>query len=333
MNIAPFASHHVSEAAELVAARFRALRTQQPILPEHFANPALIEPKISHLASTSPGVVALEAGKLCGFLLGMPLAEFKGRRAVYCPEWSHGAILEDSSRIYQAMYRELAPAWISDGRFLHVLTIFANDRSGLDAWFWQGFGMLVIDAVRELNPVPCQPRHDVVIRRMRREDIEDVQRHDEALRRHLAAAPIYLSYVHQEGATQFEEWLPGTELVMFVAEREGKIVASLGVGPANKDARPTIEDPGTGSILTAYTAPEVRNLGIGATLLAAAVAHLLNIGKTRCAVDFESQNIPAVRFWLQHFTPVCYSVMRTVDDRIAWAGAERPTGTFWRSAA
>jgi hypothetical protein len=39
-------------------------------------------------------------------------------------------------------------------------------------------------------------------------------------------------------------------------------------------------------------------------------------------VDFEPQNIPAAHFWLKHFQPVCYSLIRHVDERIA-----EPTGS------
>jgi hypothetical protein len=46
-------------------------------------------------------------------------------------------------------------------------------------------------------------------------------------------------------------------------------------------------------------------------------------GYERCAVDFEPQNLAGARFWLKHFQPVCYSLIRHVDERIAWAQADR----------
>ena len=34
------------------------------------------------------------------------------------------------------------------------------------------------------------------------------------------------------------------------------------------------------------------------------------------SVDFESQNIEGRKFWLRYFTPIVYSMMRKIDDRI-----------------
>jgi hypothetical protein len=31
-------------------------------------------------------------------------------------------------------------------------------------------------------------------------------------------------------------------------------------------------------------------------------------------VDFEAANVAASRFWLRHFSPVCYSLIRHVAD-------------------
>ena len=40
------------------------------------------------------------------------------------------------------------------------------------------------------------------------------------------------------------------------------------------------------------------------------------------SVDFEAANQLARGFWLQHFQPICHSLLRKVDERILWG---RPT--------
>ena len=52
-------------------------------------------------------------------------------------------------------------------------------------------------------------------------------------------------------------------------------------------------------------------------LLAKALEWARTKENERCAVDFEPQNIQAAQFWLKHFEPVCYSMIRHVDERIA----------------
>ena len=36
---------------------------------------------------------------------------------------------------------------------------------------------------------------------------------------------------------------------------------------------------------------------------------------TACSVDFESANLPGSKFWLRHFEPVAYSIIRHIDPR------------------
>jgi hypothetical protein len=52
-------------------------------------------------------------------------------------------------------------------------------------------------------------------------------------------------------------------------------------------------------------------------LLADAVAN----GLKRCSVDFETANLEGKHFWLTHFQPVCRSVIRRIDENIAWANS------------
>ena len=75
--------------------------------------------------------------------------------------------------------------------------------------------------------------------------------------------------------------------------------------------------PTTASILGAFTEPRVRGTGIGTALLDRALAWARASGHKRCAVDFEPQNISGTRFLLSHFQPVCYSLVRRVDERTA----------------
>lgn len=52
-------------------------------------------------------------------------------------------------------------------------------------------------------------------------------------------------------------------------------------------------------------------------------------GYERLEVDFASANILAGRSWLRYFAPVCYSLVRPVDDRMAWAHEHRSGQSSW----
>ena len=158
---------------------------------------------------------------------------------------------------------------------------------------------------------------DVEIRRAGLEDIEQAMALNHALVQHLAAAPIFLCSVGNEGRTFHEQWLTNSDNALWLAYQGREVTACLGFEPANTDACYIIRDEKTTSITSAFTAESERGNGIATTLLNHALAWARSVGYQRCAVDFEPQNIPAAHFWLRHFQPVCYSQIRHVDERVA----------------
>ena len=85
-------------------------------------------------------------------------------------------------------------------------------------------------------------------------------------------------------------------------------------GPANVDACTIIHDEKTTSIVGAFTTESVRGGGIATALLNRSLEWARSDGYERCAVDFEPMNPLATRFWLRHFQPVCYTLIRHVDE-------------------
>jgi GNAT superfamily N-acetyltransferase len=97
---------------------------------------------------------------------------------------------------------------------------------------------------------------------------------------------------------------------VFVAEREGRQLAYLRIGPCAADVAMVVRDPGTAGISAAFTEPASRGAGIASALLDAAVDWARAGGYARCAVDHESANREAGRFWTRHFTPAALSMGR-----------------------
>lgn len=226
------------------------------------------------------------------------------------------------------MYARLSARWVANGCFTDVIAVLAHDREGIDAWHWLGFGLTAVDAIRGLTPVQGTIA-DVNIRRARLEDIEEAMTLSQALQRHLAAAPIFLALVEKRGKGFHEQWLANSANVFWLAYRCGEAVACMGLGPADPDACYIIRDEKTTSITSAFTKESERNKGIGTALLNHSLDWARSVGYERCAVDFEPQNISGARFWLRHFQPVCYSLIRHVDERVAWAHDKRGDKDLW----
>jgi GNAT superfamily N-acetyltransferase len=116
---------------------------------------------------------------------------------------------------------------------------------------------------------------------------------------------------------------------LWLAFEGEEAVGCLKTGPASEDACAIIRDEGTTSIVGAFTREHARGRGIAAALLDRALEWARFEGYVRCAVDFEPMNVLAARFWLRHFQPVCYALVRKVDERVAWAHARRVHRDVW----
>jgi len=264
--------------------------------------------------TAGPGVVAVQDGRLVGFMKAWLMPAFRGKRSVYSPEWANAADLKNSQYIYEEMYKHLAADWVADKFVAHYISTFANDLNAIRAWHWLGFGMTAIDAMRGLQSVEafCTQIH---VRRANSQDLEHVLILNDGLRQHVKGSPDF--FIAEEfNEKHFEKWLNGPGRVIWLACIDEEPVAFLRMGPANEDACTIIRDEKTTSIYGAFTKEAMRGKDIATTLLCRAIESARGLGYERCAVDFEPMNLLGTRFWLRHgFSPVCFSLLRHVDER------------------
>lgn len=334
MPIIPLQPAHWEDAAALVVRRVREVRDRLPMLPTRYETVDAIYPLLAELAGRAPGVAALDGARLVGFLTAMALPSIKGKRGTFSPEWAHGVIGEAggagarAGAVYQALYAALAPAWLANGCYVHAVRILAHDRVGRDAFYWQGFGLNNVDAIRDLSPLTATVPN-LQVRQATASDIDAIAALGEGLQRHLAAPPIYLPLRDLDSREDHLAWLAAPGHVQWLAVAGGAVVAELRLEPTNDTACVVAADAHTTFITSAYTLPAARNGGVAAALLAHAVADARTRGYVRVVTDFESANIPGAAFWMHHFQPLAYSVVRYIDERSAFAHAGRRLEDIW----
>lgn len=133
--------------------------------------------------------------------------------------------------------------------------------------------------------------------------------------KHLAASPIYLhNHISENYVDEYGDWLKTEGNMLWVAEVDHKIIGYLKTNTTeiNMDE---LDDGYTMGINGAYVLPEYRGHHIMSKLLNIATEWAISKGLKRCSTDFESANIEGRHFWLRHFTPYCYSMIRRIDER------------------
>jgi GNAT superfamily N-acetyltransferase len=179
-----------------------------------------------------------------------------------------------------------------------------------------GFGLLGADGVRDLKPIPGGTA-GVDVRRAGLDDLQQVTTLMGELREYMAEPPTFLYNEDANSAKEDEEWLADPAHAIWLAYQGTDAVACMVQGPANPRASAIIRGRSTTSIVAAYTRETARNTGIATALLDQVLAWGRAQGYERCAVDWEPMNVLGTRFWMRHFQPVSYALVRHVDERFA----------------
>jgi len=314
----PLREEHLEDAALLASHRYKRLCEQEQHLPQSYAEATKFLPLLRNILNASGiGVATFHGDRLVGFLTGWKMPSFRGKRSIYSPEWANAAELEDSAHIYEEMYSHLAAAWVADKYVAHYISLFPNDVDALRAWHWMGFGMISIDAIRGLDPIQGHDAN-VKIRRAELQDIDQVMELHEGLREYMKGTPVFL-LTEKRDQSYYEEWLQNPSKFVWLAYWKEEPVAFMRLGPADNDVCTIIVDEKTTSIYAAFTKEKARKEGIATALLDQALKSARDSGYQRCAVPFEPMNLLGTRFWLKYFKPVCFSVLRPIDERVTQA--------------
>lgn len=312
IQVIPLEKQHLPEAALLFSDLYRQLRQQVDLLPERFSDSAASLGVLRILLESSAGLAAVENGKLVGYLAWYMIDRFRNgdRRAAYCPEWAHAAQDTGKQSIYRALYAAAASLWTAVGCQMHALTLLAHDTTALQTWFWNGFGLLVVDAIRPATPLLPSPTSSLLIRPA---DVQDARLLSELDAEHWAyyhQPPILMPGQASSKAQEFEAFLARPKNSIWLAWDGDTPAGFLRCDGYECDGVAILESEQTFFISGAYLRPTYRGRGAGAAMLDAALRANARLGFTTCAVNFESFNPEAARFWPKHFQPVGYSLLR-----------------------
>jgi len=314
MEITPFRSDHIPEAAALFVQNYKALRRSIPVLPDLMENRDRVAARLDRLMKSCPGVAALEGGRLVGYMGWYLLDRFREteRKAAFCPEWAHGAADSARPAIYRAMYRAASAQWAAAGCQVHAISLLAHDHEAEKTWFWNGFGLAVVDAIRLLAPLEGVSPAGFTVRKATLDDVELLAILDAEHWRHYAQPPVFMVSQQPNDAAGFADLLSRPKNSVWLAMQDDPIgfmrFEGSNVGAADVVSADTV------AITGAYIRPAYRGRGAAACLLDAALRDYAGRGAERCAVDFESFNPEAAVFWMEYFEPVCLSVMRVPES-------------------
>jgi GNAT superfamily N-acetyltransferase len=313
LTIAPLAPTHLPAAAALFAAEYACLRAAAPELPARFADRVAAAERLAGMTGRS--LVALDGDRLAGYIAWWQSTNFRrtGRRAAYVPEWGHATLPEGRAAIYRALYRAASAQWAAAGNQVHAISLLAHDDVARETWFWNGFGLAVVDAARPCAPLSAPARTDLTIRRAIAADSVALAALDAEHVAHYAAPPVFMAPAPADTPDDLRAYLAGPRNTIWLALDGDEAIGFMRFRGDDFDAVAILESDAAAFCDGLYVRPAYRGRGAARAMLAAALDHYAALGLSALYTNFESFNPEAAAFWTRHFRPVCYSLLRTPE--------------------
>jgi GNAT superfamily N-acetyltransferase len=315
MEIVPFQSQYVDSAAALFVENLGRLRLRVPVLSDRMTDPQMVADKLRSLLDAGPAVIALDQGKLVGYLGSYLIDHFRDteRKAAFCPEWGYAVQGDRKEPITRALYRAAAEQWTEAGCHAHAISLLAHDPVTQNVWFWQGFGLLVVDAVRPLTLVDTPSPTGITIRQATADDVELLARLDAEHWQHYAQPPILMAVQWADDPAAWADFLTTPGNSAWLAIKDSEAAGFMRFERHSRGAAAIVAAETNVAITGAFVRPAYRGCRAAVALLNAAFADYARQGIDRCSVDFEAINPEAAAFWMKYFDPVCLSVMRVPE--------------------
>jgi GNAT superfamily N-acetyltransferase len=316
MNIVDFNCNHIPKAMNIAMANYEEERRIVTMLPKVDKIPDL-----TYFAEVQLGVAAFEGDEMVGYLC--PVSPWDdvfgttGVRGTYSPLHAHGVIGEDRDRIYSRLYQAAAEKWVKAGVRSHAITLYTHDKAAINSFFYNGFGLRCIDAIRSLEDTSIK-RSDVFAGNVEveycevpRSEWKKLLTLNNELITHLGNSPTFMRFPPVDEETFYSN--SSEDIRYFAAKLQDNYIAYVKIG--NNGENFATEVRSMMNICGAYCLPKYRGVGIYQNLLSYLMTTLKEEGYTLLGVDCESFNPTARGFWLKYFTEYTHSVVRRIDEK------------------
>ena len=299
LEIRPFSEDYLPQAGELLAARHRAHRAAEPLLPPRYEEPAAAAAEVKALLddTSASGAAALRDGRVVGYLIGAPRPNPIWGEHVWVELAGHAVEQPEDLR---DLYGAAAKHWVEQGWVRQYALAPAHDHALVEAWYRLGFGQQHAHGIKE---VPAEASWPADARRAREDDVDALVALTPLLPDHQGASPTFAGIPMEETAEELRDEiladLGKPEIGNLVAERDGRVVGSFELVPVEESSvHSSLARPEGAALLGwAATDPALRGSGAGLALMEASWAWARERGHDVMVTDWRVTNLLSSRFW------------------------------------
>jgi GNAT superfamily N-acetyltransferase len=262
----------------------------------------------------NPSIAIYQDGSLQAFMHTIDFFQFKGQKAVLVSEYSHSAVEENKSKLYQIMYRDLAEQWAARKVQLHLIGHLTYDLSLQSTLFDLGYGAILAERVRNLELLQEDEHHNIRIV----DDPKILIDLEAVHRKYYQRSPIFI-WKSSDAIDIENDFSESKEQgdIFIVCFIDGKPIGYMMVGSVEPDSEMyLLQETNTAQIKSAFIDPNYRSKGIGSSLLNESIIWAKRKGFDRISVEHETANYYGGKFWAKHFTRYLNFSMRYVDKTV-----------------
>jgi ribosomal protein S18 acetylase RimI-like enzyme len=283
---------------------------------------------IKRIFEMDMGIIALEKGKLVGYLAFVGGWERKSspKKETASPLCGYGISKEyDRGKIASLLFQHASEMLCKKGVGFYNITVYAHDIEVITSYVLNNFGILCTDEIRMVDsPICPEPIGKYTYEEMLKEEI--IQKKEQILKlwcglvQHLSTGPTY--YPGDEFTDDvFLEYIQDENTRLFVAKDHENIIGMMDV---SKDGNNFVSrENDTMNVSDLYFKAEYRGQQAAEELLLHVNNTLKKEGVKRLWVEHGTTNPTAQRFWGKYFNKFTYTLTREIDERMLELSCER----------
>lgn len=318
-NFASLSEETIDHLFRLWKAQFLDQQKSVHCLPDNFIiNKDFFTRSLTKMADSPYCAIAKHNEKLVGHMIFSDFL-FHGEKTAICPIMGHSALKKYKKTIYHLLYQHIAQKLVENSILSHLFTYFADDTLLYTFFYELGFGMIVIDAFRDVSAITLDTElsSQFTIRLAEKSDIDSLMKIDKINTAYYSSSPIFLGDRNDPSPPSYYESILSSSR-LYLAFINSTLAGFMNIRKVSQPDFSMLLDNTTSSIdqMGAFVLPEFRSKGIGKALLSRCISWAKKQNTTYIHVDFESANILAKNFWLKYFRPCLFSVRRRVYEDI-----------------
>ena len=281
-----------------------------PSLPDINEVKSILTTFVDNLFEYGIGIGVKVDGELKGFIMGFKADELFGKdKGIYIPVYGHG-FKEGFEDLLVPLYIEYANMCVKEKYFSHVVTSYAHNDKAIESWFNLGFGKRCVDSI---SKVTTFHQNQYEIKKLEGKEVFTLRELHDGLINHLSESPTFIPFRNcvEEDLLEWSTSLDYHIWALYIDDKPKGFMIIRPTGESFISRHQSIMN-----IVGAYVLPSERKTGLGVALLKEVHNWMNDNNFPLLAVDYESLNPLANRFWTKHFTPYCYTLTRRIDERV-----------------